>query len=213
MPTKRFENIDPERKKKILDAARLEFIRKGYDGASLNTIVREAEISKGSLYYYFEDKTDIYLTVLRNEMGRMFKKTGGISMGDFTDDFWGDVEVYFKNVMRFISENPDFLRLSQGISRVSATVYSNESFKELYNIGLVKTVEILKRGQDMGEVRTDIQIELLATILYKLGETLDYWLLEQWGKFTPEEIAQNTVLYMDLFKRVAGTETEKGVEV
>ncbi len=65
----------------------------------------------------------------------------------------------------------------------------------------------------MGEVRTDIQIELLATILYKLGETLDYWLLEQWEKFTPEEIEQNTVIYLDLFKRVAGTETEKGVAV
>ena len=61
MPTKRFENIDPERKKKILDAARLEFIRNGYDGASLNTIIREAGISKGSLYYYFEDKIDIYI--------------------------------------------------------------------------------------------------------------------------------------------------------
>lgn len=213
MPTKRFYNINPERKKKILDTARLEFIRNGYDGASLNTIVREAEISKGSLYYYFEDKTDIYLTVLRNEMERMFKKIGGIVTGEFTDDFWVDIERYFKNAMKFISENPDFLRLAQGLSRLSATAYNNESFKELYDIGLVKTAEILKRGQDMGEVRTNIPIELLATILYKLGETLDYWLLEQWEKFTPEEIEQNALLYMDLFRRIAGTETAKGVAI
>ncbi len=213
MPTKRFDNINPERKKKILDTARLEFIRNGYDGASLNTIVRGAEISKGSLYYYFEDKTDIYLTVLKHEMEQMIGKIGGILTGEFTDDFWGDIERYFKNAMKFISENPDFLRLAQGLSRLSATAYNNESFKELYDIGLVKTVEILKRGQDMGEVRTNIPIELLATILYKLGETLDYWLLEQWEKFTPEEIEKNAVMYMDLFRRIAGTETAKGVAI
>jgi len=213
MPTKRFENINPERKKKILDAAKLEFIRNGYDGASLNNIVREAEISKGSLYYYFEDKIDIYLTILRHEMEQTFKKIGGIVTDEFTDDFWGDIKKYLKNAMQFISKNPDSLRLAQELSHLSSTLYSNESFKEMYNLGLVKTVEILKRGRDMGEVRTDIPIELLATIIYKLGETLDYWMLEQWGEFTPEEIEKNAEIYLDLFKRIAGTETAKGVAV
>ncbi len=206
MPTKRFENIDPNRKKKILDAARLEFIRNGYDRASLNTIVREAEISKGSIYYYFENKIDIYLTVLKHETEQILEKLGGIAKGEFTDNFWGDIESYYKYLMRFISENPDFLRLTKGISRQSTIVYNNESFKELYNFGLNKITEILKRGQDMGEVRTDIPVELLAKILIKLDETLDYWLLEQWEKLTPMEIEKNAVMYLDFFKRVAGTQ-------
>ena len=213
MPTKRFENIDPERKKKILDAARLEFIRNGYDGASLNTIIREAGISKGSLYYYFEDKIDIYITVLKYETGQILNKIGGMGTGEFTDDFWGDIEKYYKYLIRFFSENPDYLRLTQGISRLSTIVYNNESFKELYNFGMNKMIEILKRGRDLGEVRSDIPIELLANILIKVDETLDFWLREQWEKITPEEIEQSAGTYIDLFKRIAGTETVKGVAV
>ena len=53
MPTKRFEKLNPERRRKILAVARTEFSRKGFDGASLNSIIQEAEISKGSLYYYY----------------------------------------------------------------------------------------------------------------------------------------------------------------
>ena len=213
MPTKRFENIDPERKKKILDEARLEFIRNGYDRASLNTIIREAGISKGSLYYYFEDKIDLYITVLKYETGQILNKIGGIGTGEFTDDFWEDIENYYKYLIRFFSENPDFLRLTHGISRFSAIVYNNESFKELYDFGLNKMIEILKRGCDLGKVRSDIPIELLANILIKVDETLDFWMLEKWEKLTPEEIEQSVATYIDLFKRIASTETAKGVAV
>ncbi len=68
MPTKRFDKLEPERRTRLLATAREEFIRNGYEGASLNTIVKEAEISKGSLYYYFEDKADLYLTVIGQNM-------------------------------------------------------------------------------------------------------------------------------------------------
>ena len=73
-----------------------------YEGASLNEIIREAEISKGSLYYYFEDKTDLYLTVIKNVMEDMFAEIGGITVGEFSDDFWADVENYFKQMIKMI---------------------------------------------------------------------------------------------------------------
>ena len=94
MPTKRFEHLEPERRDCILSAARKEFIRNGYEGASLNTIAGEAGISKGSLYYYFEDKTDLYLTVLREVMSELQRNIGGIGVGEFSNDFWGDIEEY-----------------------------------------------------------------------------------------------------------------------
>jgi AcrR family transcriptional regulator len=44
----------------VLDAAEAEFAERGFSGGSLNTIVREAGISKGSLFQYFDDKADLY---------------------------------------------------------------------------------------------------------------------------------------------------------
>ena len=64
MPKRRFEKLDPEVRGRILKAAALEFGTHGYADASLNRIVEQAGISKGSMYYYFEDKEDLFGMVL-----------------------------------------------------------------------------------------------------------------------------------------------------
>ena len=210
MPTRRFENIDTERKKKILDAAQKEFTMRGYEGASLNVIIRDAEISKGSLYYYFEDKTDLYLTVIKYVMEDMFAEIGGIAAGEFSDDFWADIEKYFKQIIKLILKNPDSARLFRGLYHLSKTAYKPDMVNEFYDAGKAVTEEIIKHGQDMGAVRRDIPLELLVNIVFSLGEALDLWLFEQWEKCGIVEIEKTAALYTDLFQRIAGAEPVKG---
>ena len=33
----------------------------GFENASLNRIIKKAGISKGAMYYYFDDKMDLYI--------------------------------------------------------------------------------------------------------------------------------------------------------
>ncbi|MFE1440171.1 TetR/AcrR family transcriptional regulator [Streptomyces sp. NPDC058739] len=61
MPTGTWERLPAERRKAVLDAAEAEFAERGFSGGSLNTICREAGVSKGSLFQYFEDKADMYV--------------------------------------------------------------------------------------------------------------------------------------------------------
>lgn len=56
-----FLNQDDARRSRILEAALEEFAAKGYKKASTNTIVREANVSKGLLFHYFISKKDLYL--------------------------------------------------------------------------------------------------------------------------------------------------------
>ena len=206
MPTKRFENMNTERKKKILDTARAEFTRNGYEVASLNTIVREAGISKGSLYYYFEDKTDLYLTVLGNFMEEVNRKIGGVGIGEFTDDFWSDVENYINSMIKIAREYPDLVQLFRGLYYLSVSRSRPELIAEFYNNGKAITADIVKRGQEEGAVRKDIPLDLLVNIIFSLGEAMDFWLLERWDKFEPEEIEEMPSLYMELFRRIAGVD-------
>lgn len=55
-----------ERRALLLDAALHEFAQLPYDDASLNTILKSAEVSKGSFYYQFKDKEDLYLHLIKN---------------------------------------------------------------------------------------------------------------------------------------------------
>lgn len=56
-----FDNLDKEKQERILSAAMKEFASKGYDNASTNEIVKEANIGKGRLFSYFNTKKELFL--------------------------------------------------------------------------------------------------------------------------------------------------------
>ncbi|MDH8676802.1 TetR/AcrR family transcriptional regulator [Fusibacter bizertensis] len=55
-----------ERKDELIKAALDEFIQTDYEKASLNNIIKNAQISKGTFYYHFENKEALYLYLLEN---------------------------------------------------------------------------------------------------------------------------------------------------
>ncbi|MEG0813028.1 MAG: TetR/AcrR family transcriptional regulator [Clostridium sp.] len=59
MPLERFYRLSEEKQKAIHHAAMKEFARVPIDKVSINKIIKEADISRGSFYTYFEDKWDI----------------------------------------------------------------------------------------------------------------------------------------------------------
>lgn len=60
----KFYRLEKEKQERIINAALKEFARNGYDKASTNEIVKEAEIAKGSLFSYFNNKKELYLFLL-----------------------------------------------------------------------------------------------------------------------------------------------------
>ncbi|KUO74319.1 MAG: TetR family transcriptional regulator [Clostridia bacterium BRH_c25] len=60
----KFNTLEPEKQERIINAALKEFARNGYEKASTNEIIKEAEISKGSLFNYFNSKKKLYLFLL-----------------------------------------------------------------------------------------------------------------------------------------------------
>ena len=74
MPLGRFERLDEDRRRRLLASAAQEFAAEGYEGASLGWIAEEAGFSKPAIYYYFEDKADLYATVVREVWQRLSPK-------------------------------------------------------------------------------------------------------------------------------------------
>jgi TetR/AcrR family transcriptional regulator len=72
-----------QRRVEILESAAAAFRRRGYHGASMGEIARALRMTKGSLYYYFENKEEILffchdysLDILLETLARI-EKTGG----------------------------------------------------------------------------------------------------------------------------------------
>ncbi len=60
----RFEKIPPSEQQCILQAAMQEFAEKGYRQASTNAIVKAAGIPKGTLFYFFGSKKELFFYLL-----------------------------------------------------------------------------------------------------------------------------------------------------
>ena len=56
----KFMNLELEKRERIINAALKEFAQKGYKNASTNEIVKEANISKGLLFHYFNNKKNLF---------------------------------------------------------------------------------------------------------------------------------------------------------
>ena len=64
MPTKAFFNLDSYKQKSIIEASKHEFSDNYYEDASINKIIKEINMPRGSFYLYFENKEDLYLYIL-----------------------------------------------------------------------------------------------------------------------------------------------------
>lgn len=201
MPTKRFENLDPERRESILMAAQAEFARNGFEQASLNTIIREAGISKGSLYYYFEDKTDLYLAVIENVNNELFREMGGIVTGEISDDIWGDVEKSLIQWMKIMREKPGLIMLWRNLLNLYMSPGRSERINEFIGAAREKVSVILKNAQTKGVIRADLPFELLVAIFYNMDTAFDFWIFEHIDNLSDTEHRRLVKLYVDLLKK------------
>jgi TetR/AcrR family transcriptional repressor of mexJK operon len=66
-------NREPERRRRILEAALRVFSEKGFGGASLRAIAREAGVTQPLIYWYFEGKEDLFGSML-SELSPLFEQ-------------------------------------------------------------------------------------------------------------------------------------------
>jgi AcrR family transcriptional regulator len=68
IPKQTFFNLPEPKRKKLIESAETEFTRAPLFEASIANIVKEAGISRGSFYQYFEDKDDLYFYLLEDKL-------------------------------------------------------------------------------------------------------------------------------------------------
>jgi len=71
-PSRRVAGQDPAKRQQILDGAKRVFMQVGFDAASMNDITREAGVSKGTIYVYFENKEDLFGALIDRERTAIF---------------------------------------------------------------------------------------------------------------------------------------------
>ncbi len=63
---------DKETREKLIESAKAEFMDKGYNKASLRTICANAGVTTGALYFFFEDKADLFRAIVGKPVDELF---------------------------------------------------------------------------------------------------------------------------------------------
>ncbi|MEN3147724.1 TetR/AcrR family transcriptional regulator [Neorhizobium sp. IRAMC:178] len=72
---------DPAKREQIIDGAKRVFMKLGFDAASMNDITREAGVSKGTIYVYFQNKEDLFGAIVAQERERITLRMRDILAG------------------------------------------------------------------------------------------------------------------------------------
>lgn len=70
----KIKEIEKSTEFKILEAAKEEFILKGFDGARMQQIAERAGINKALLHYYFRSKENLFKAIFSNALGEFIPK-------------------------------------------------------------------------------------------------------------------------------------------
>ncbi|WP_375492025.1 TetR/AcrR family transcriptional regulator [uncultured Jatrophihabitans sp.] len=169
MPRPTWDNLDADRRARVLDAAMAEFGRHGYSGASLNVVAREAGVAKGSLFQYFADKFDFFAHVAEQASLRIYSAMHPYleAPGDgerFTDHFAGLVDVW----IAYMGKHP----LERGVTAATTMELDpavrqavREPVHRLYAQGLRPLLDAAVRS---GELRATTDVDALLSMLVLL---------------------------------------------
>jgi AcrR family transcriptional regulator len=200
----RFDRLDESKRERLFEAATGEFVDRGYEAASVNRILDEAGMSKGSLYYYFEDKADLFGTLLDRAVSRMLSVVGGFRVEALTaETFWPTMEAFAERSERYLSGEG----WASAVLRSFYRLHGGPKGRVLESLRRV-TAEVLERGQEVGVVRTDIPLSYLAEVTLALGETGDRWLLSHWDAIGSEERGRLVGVQMEMLRRILRVEVE-----
>ena len=98
-----FDNISKEKRERIINVATKEFALKGFENANINDIAKKAQISVGSLYKYFDNKQDLFLTIVNYNIATMDNLLTALSQSD--EDILLKVEQILRTIQRYSKEN------------------------------------------------------------------------------------------------------------
>ncbi len=107
MPRKEREKL--ARRSEILAAARKIFAEKGLHESTLDEIAIRAELAKGTIYGYFENKDDLFFSVLEEAIGNLENAVKETCKKDLPPP--GKISELVKTMLCLFEENVDLMQL------------------------------------------------------------------------------------------------------
>jgi TetR/AcrR family transcriptional regulator, fatty acid metabolism regulator protein len=164
-----------DRRRQILAAAVKVFAEKGFHASRVGDIAEEAGIAYGLVYHYYESKEDLLETIFRTTWTEMLARVreveeAGVPAAEA-------VRQVTALLLRTWRRDPDLVRVL--VREVTRNQHVQREIEEITQ-AMEALERIIRRGQESGEFRSELDSRLAAVVFYgALEEVLTGWVLGQ----------------------------------
>jgi len=167
----------------------------------VNRILEAVQMSKGAAYYYFEDKVDLFFTVIQYCIERL-KLDLELDPATLTaENFWPTFAELHRQPLLRSFEQPWLFAAVRAAEHLSPAALQREPLATFARQVRTWIMNIVKRGQELGVIRNDMSEDLIFAWLQALDDASDRWLLAHWSDLDREAIAHISDLTVDAMRR------------
>jgi TetR/AcrR family transcriptional regulator, fatty acid metabolism regulator protein len=164
-----------DRRRQILAAAVKVFAEKGFHACRVGDVAEEAGVAYGLVYHYFESKEDLLETIFRTTWTEMLARVHEVEEARVPAA--EAVRQVTALLLRTWRRDPDLVRVL--VREVTRNQHVQKEVEELTQ-AMDALERIVRRGQESGEFRSELDPRLAAVVFYgALEEVLSGWVLGQ----------------------------------
>ena len=190
-----YYNLEKDKQERLVDACMEEFSSYTFSDASINSIIKRAEISRGSFYQYFEDKEDCYLEMLdiiAEEKYRIFKD---VVQAEASNVFEAYLNM-LRQVKIWMEAQPRYYKIGV-LMELDKSSFIQKLIKQ--NPGMMEYfLSLIRKDQANGIIRPDVNPQLLSDVLIGINQKL---LMEHFVNKDYDRMVEASEAVLDLIQK------------
>lgn len=163
MPNKTFDHLPNEKKEAVIWAALKEFTAHDFTSASLNDIIADIGIAKGSFYRYFNNKQELYDYLIAYGLEKKIQYVA--QSKEPADDLFQLIPRMVSSYVRFNLENAELAAFMQKAANENTAVRDDYLF--LKN-GRKILIEKIRESQEHGMISTRFSADFVCFCISQL---------------------------------------------
>jgi AcrR family transcriptional regulator len=156
-----------DRHRRILEAAAALFRQSGYEGAKIEAIAAQADVSVGTIYNYYRNKGDILVAIVSMEVNEVLNAGRGVvdappgNVADAVDTLIG---IYIDHSLIYLSK--EMWRQAMATSTQQPDSPFGKTYAALDRELADQTCDLVERLKSLGLVKTDTDVRSTGEIIF-----------------------------------------------
>ena len=165
--------IAPERRARLMRAARAHFARHGYRGASLQQILSEADFPRSSFYHFFHEKEALFDAALADGLALLATHI------EVADPSTLTTENYWPTVLDLVNTLSEACR-DEDLAAVPMIFHLRDAPKSETRDRFERAAHqwctlMVERGRALGKLERDLPADLHVELTWNMMVALDRW--------------------------------------